>query len=395
MAGGINGARTATAFVLGMHRSGTSAVARVINLLGVPLNVRPDWTPVNPQVNNAGFWESASLTDMNDEILAKLDGSWQAPPHLEDGWPSDPRLDILRTTAPRAFQAAFPTGQSVWKDPRNCLTLPFWLDVLDVTPAIVLVHRSPVEVALSLLRRDALPINHSLALWERYVRSSLGVAAALPTYVVDYPRLLDDPIGSATELQHFLASVGFDVVEPDEAALRSFLSPELRHSSFPDPDAWPPFGVSPEQCVLHAALSSAAGPHEALAALDIGPETVATEVLFQRLQVEREAARRLEASTRLLQEVHEQLNEVRQAVGLLEAQVANLPISQHAHAERTALRDHAAALEHRLDAVERSTALRLLTAPGRLRTRIGQRFRNEDRGADDGSPIVSASRDST
>ena len=351
MASGINGSRrSATAFVLGMHRSGTSAAARVINLLGVPLNVRPDWTPANPRVNAAGFWESASLTDMNDEILAKLDGSWQAPPHLEDGWPSDPRLDTLRTTAPRAFDAAFPTGQSVWKDPRNCLTLPFWLDVLDVTPAIVLVHRSPVEVALSLLRRDALPINHSLALWERYLRTSLGVAAALPTHVVDYRLLLDDPIGSATELQRFLASVGLNVVEPDEAALRSFLSPELRHSSFPDPEAWPPFGVSPEQRVLHAALSMAAGPHEAFTVPDIGPETVSTEVFFQRLHVEREAARGLEASTRSLQGMHEQLNDVRRAVGLLEAQVANLT--------------------HRLDAVEGSTILRLLTAPGRLRARI-------------------------
>src|SRR3954447_11189741 len=173
-----------------MHRSGTSAVTRAINLLGVPLNVRTDWLPGTPQGNPLGYWESASLLHLNDELLATLDGTWKEPPQLDQGWSGDARLDAVRVKAIRACDAVFLTEQWVWKDPRNCLTLPFWLDTLDVAPAIVLVHRSPVEVALSLLRRDALPINHSLALWERYIRTSIEAAAGLPTYVLDYARLL-------------------------------------------------------------------------------------------------------------------------------------------------------------------------------------------------------------
>src|SRR5438094_4158341 len=68
------------AFVLGMHRSGTSAVTRVINLLGVPLNVRADWLPETPQDNPRGFWESASLLEVNDAILATFGGTWMEPP---------------------------------------------------------------------------------------------------------------------------------------------------------------------------------------------------------------------------------------------------------------------------------------------------------------------------
>ena len=53
--------------VLGMHRSGTSSVAGALMALGgsAPLHLMP------PQEDNErGFWESAVLTALNDEILA-------------------------------------------------------------------------------------------------------------------------------------------------------------------------------------------------------------------------------------------------------------------------------------------------------------------------------------
>jgi hypothetical protein len=404
------------ALVLGMHRSGTSAVTRMINLLGVPLNVSADWMPEIPRDNPTGFWESVSLCGMNDEILEKLGGSWDLPPRLERGWPADPRLVALRATAPAACEAVFPTEQWVWKDPRNCLTLPFWLDALDVTPVIVLVHRSPVEVALSLLRRNAISVNHSLALWERYVRTSLEAAARLPAYVLDYERLLDDPIGSATDLQQFLASMGFKVVGPDEAVVRSFVSSQLRHSSFPDPNEWSQFGVSPEQRVLHAALSSAVGPHEALKFSEIGPETLATEALFQHLRVDREASRTLAATARSLDDHRAETAELAAELTALRAETAGLPAELTAlraetaelaaeltalraetaelAAELTALRAETAgraaeltALGHQVAALERSAALRLLTAPGRLAARISRLGRDRASAPQDGGPL--------
>jgi hypothetical protein len=361
--------------------------------------------PETPQNNPTGFWESQSLGRVNDEILASLDGSWDVPPRLEPGWLEDRRLDALRTMAPDVVNEVFRTKQWAWKDPRNCLTLPFWLDVLDVTPVVVLVHRSPVEVAMSLLWRNGLHVHHSLALWERYVRSSVDAAAGLPTYVIDYAQLLRDPIAATANLHRFLEARGFEVNAPDEGVLRSFLSSELRHSRFSDPETWAPFAVSPEQRLLHAALFSGAGPHDAFSLRDVGLETPAAEALFRALRDERGMRHVLQDTIRGVEGARAafetESSELRRA---LETAVATFDAAQvAAAAELARLGNYAAALEHRLSALEprlsaleprlsalehllsaleyrlsaleRSRALRLLTAPGRLRSRVRSRAR--------------------
>ena len=57
----------------------------------------------------------------------------------------------------------------VWKDPRTCLTLPFWVEVLDETPLVVLLNRHPVEIASSAEKRNQLSRGHAFAVWERFL----------------------------------------------------------------------------------------------------------------------------------------------------------------------------------------------------------------------------------
>jgi hypothetical protein len=59
--------------VLGMHRSGTSALARVISLLGADL---PNGLLKQGPENEAGFWESAKLVAIHDELLSSAGSSW-------------------------------------------------------------------------------------------------------------------------------------------------------------------------------------------------------------------------------------------------------------------------------------------------------------------------------
>jgi hypothetical protein len=92
--------------VLGMHRSGTSAITRTVNLLGVPLGASDDLMPAN-EGNPTGYWESRALVDLNDEILACFGGSWSAPPILEAGWEWDPRLDPIRCRARSVFASVY------------------------------------------------------------------------------------------------------------------------------------------------------------------------------------------------------------------------------------------------------------------------------------------------
>jgi len=134
--------------VLGMHRSGTSLVTRLLNLMGVFLGSADDLMPA-VRHNERGYWEHTAIVSLNDEILHRCGGNWYQPPRFVDGWAFDPDLASLRQSA-RSFVVGTFENQRIWgwKDPRTCLTLPFWQTVVLPTH-IVICLRNPLEVANS------------------------------------------------------------------------------------------------------------------------------------------------------------------------------------------------------------------------------------------------------
>ena len=62
--------------ILGMHRSGTSAITGLVSLLGPELGDRDDLTPAD-EANQKGYWESASLAGFQESLLEKLGGGWE------------------------------------------------------------------------------------------------------------------------------------------------------------------------------------------------------------------------------------------------------------------------------------------------------------------------------
>jgi len=79
----------------------------------------------------------------------------------------------------------------VAKDPRLCLTLPLWRELL--TPACIVAHRDPLSVARSLHSRDAIPISSGIALWEAYARHAVHHSRDLDRLFVDYTELVRSP----------------------------------------------------------------------------------------------------------------------------------------------------------------------------------------------------------
>lgn len=63
---------------LGMHRSGTSALTRCLNLLGLSVGPEDDLIPASEE-NVKGFWENVELKKLNDNILEAFDGEWMDP----------------------------------------------------------------------------------------------------------------------------------------------------------------------------------------------------------------------------------------------------------------------------------------------------------------------------
>jgi len=152
--------------VLGVHRSGTSAIAGALALLG--FHPGANLLPAVAGVNDNGFFEDQRVVGLNDEILALCDQDWRWPLSLPADWQSLPEIAPLRKRA-RALLVE-QNGHHRWllKDPRMCQTLPLWLaelDALGVSPHLLLVVRDAKEVAASLNKRDALAAPIAESLW--------------------------------------------------------------------------------------------------------------------------------------------------------------------------------------------------------------------------------------
>jgi hypothetical protein len=259
---------TVCVYVVGMHRSGTSATAGFLAQLGLGMPTGDDLVPAE-ESNELGHWESRSLLRLSNRLVRHFGGTWSIPPRLSPGWQDDPALDGLRAQARLAFATAFAGGPIAFKDPRLCITLPFWQTVVQAPSAAVFVLRDPTEVADSLRARSGLRIVHALAMWDRHVRSAAANLRGLPTLVVDYGDTLADPAGWSRRLVDFLGDVGVEVDPGRRDSAEAFLDAGLRHHHAPP--AAPP-GPADSSRRLFDVLVARHGAHRAWSVPDVGPE---------------------------------------------------------------------------------------------------------------------------
>ena len=278
------------AVVVGMHRSGTSAVTGAMGALG--FNVVSPQDRLSPHDSNPEHWESLSVLLHSDAVLAHFGGTWDAPPTLPEGWEHDGGLPD-RNAAAAALATAYPDpGPSVWKDPRICLLLPYWRAVLQKPMAAVLVWRDPLAVARSLRSRDGMPLPYGLALWERYNRSAIANLAGTDVYVLDYDALVEDPAVSLHGLTSWMDSIGiFDGMQPwDHESALSIIAANLRHESLRRAETEDRM-VLDEQRRLVDHLTQLAGAQSALPQLP-GEESPWTEAILDSHRAQNVLARR-------------------------------------------------------------------------------------------------------
>jgi hypothetical protein len=266
-------------FVIGMDRSGTSAVTGLLRLLGLRTPPKEDLVQAR-DANPKGVWESESLVAFNRRLLTVVGSDERFPLALERGWENDSRLDPLRQEAPEAFQRSFPTSPWVWKDPLLCLTFAFWRSALAVRPVVVLVNRNPLEVAASALRAWGRPKIYGLALWEHYLRQALDQIAGLPVLVTNYEDLVSAPLAWCEHTHAFLSGTGMPVHREQEGDALSFVDTRLKHLAFTRADVLGDRDVSSAQRALFLALERLVGGHEILALPALEDETPTTEALF-------------------------------------------------------------------------------------------------------------------
>jgi hypothetical protein len=225
-----------TVLVLGMHRSGTSALSRVLNLMGLDLG--SDLMPAAPDNNETGFWEHRVLQWINQRTFESLGREWDSVLPLPDGWMDQPQIEGFRSELKEVIQREF--GKSaLWglKDPRVCFMLPFWgplLREMNCEARCVLIFRNPIEVARSLEKRDRLPTSQSYLMWLRSLAEAEHGSRGLPRTMAMYESLLADWKGLVQRIGRDLKIAWPIPIEDATAAVEEFLQPSLRHHQIND-----------------------------------------------------------------------------------------------------------------------------------------------------------------
>lgn len=201
--------------VMGMHRSGTSMVARMLATCG--MQVGPAHELLGPSSENpTGYWERRPMVLLADVVLDRLGLAWDHVPALPvSGWEHDPALDDVLAEAQRIV-ASFPTDAPWgWKDPRTSILLPFWERALDARTAVVACVRNPLDVAASLATRGGMSPRHAFSLWHAYAEATLAYARAREHAMTHYDAYFHD---AETELRRVCGAVG---LEPTHEQLRA------------------------------------------------------------------------------------------------------------------------------------------------------------------------------
>ena len=222
-----------------MHRSGTSSVTRAVNLLGVFLGDESKLAGRGVD-NPEKFWEHADIVALQGRLLAQLNRRWDAAFPLPENWHLNMAIRPFRDELKKLISRDF-AGQPIWawKDPRSCLLMPLWRDILDelqIELSCVFVVRSPVDVKNSLAKRDQIPANKATGIWFNYSLTALNDTGGVRTVFVNYDQFLTS---WETELRRVAAALNFDWPTDEKhlhATMSSFLRPNLRHHQSTEAD---------------------------------------------------------------------------------------------------------------------------------------------------------------
>lgn len=221
--------------VLGMHRSGTSAVTQLLALAGadLPANLMP-----SDQHNAKGYFEPWKIAMFNNRRLRVAGGAWddvfgfpyrELPPEAESAWVDD---------GAALFDAEFPAARApLMKDPRATILAPLWRAILKakgVGARCVIPVRHPMSVAGSLGRRDGFSVEKSVLLWSAYMLAAEAYTRDLPRAFVGYDALLADWRAETARIEAAHGAPLPALTARAAKGIDRFLTPELRHNAAGD-----------------------------------------------------------------------------------------------------------------------------------------------------------------
>jgi hypothetical protein len=231
-----NGGLRSCIIVSGLHRSGTSAVTRLINLLGA--DVADDLIRERPD-NERGYWESKAVVRIHNRLLNEVDLTHDGPfdpMPLRSNWAATAVAQEAKRRLIGIIEKEFADSNLfVVKDPRISRLLPLWVELLrDLGIALIVVipFRNPLEVAASLARRDHVSLSRALLLYIRsYLETELA-SRAVPRLFARYDDLLKDWHPFALRLSEVSSGIVSLPSEGIAMEIDDFLATDLYHHRF-------------------------------------------------------------------------------------------------------------------------------------------------------------------
>lgn len=222
--------------VLGMHRSGTSAITRGLQVLSVELG--DNLMPPAAGNNDKGFWEDLEIVRFNELLLSKLSSSWDRLAPISAEVLLGSAFSNERYEAARLIDTKVNGHDAfAFKDPRTTVLMPFWrciFDDLELDDRYLIAVRNPLEVARSLHNRDAFSISKGLTLWAKHMLQAVQSTGDKPRIFTSFDAVLKAPFDQLERI-----ALGLDLVRPDPkgaAAIdysEEFLDTQLRQHLIP------------------------------------------------------------------------------------------------------------------------------------------------------------------
>lgn len=214
--------------VLGMHRSGTSALTGALSAMGVHVGDDNEVTAPSWQ-NPKGFFERRDARRLCDALLHRSGADWWKVSSFDPDNANFEAVTDLRPQIADLVGMLNERGDWALKEPRLCHLLPIFQSALQ-NPFAVITARNPVEIARSLRRRNGFPLQAGLALWEAYTVAMVRHGLKLDHTFVDFDRLTSDPAATLSELAAELQARGVAGLDLD-AGIAS-IEPGLRRETF-------------------------------------------------------------------------------------------------------------------------------------------------------------------
>ena len=225
--------------VLGMHRSGTSAITRGLQALTVELG--KTLIPGIPENNAKGFWEDWEVNELNNEILSHLGCNWHSLSLLPSDLFKPPSLAAFRLRALELLRQKINSDTPLGlKDPRISRLLAFWQPLFEhegYDVGYIIAVRNPLSVAESLRKRDGFESEKSYFLWLEHQLAAVLGTVGQTRVVVEYDRLMADP-----GFELFRIAKALSLPDPEATALadyqNDFLEEGLRHTKYEGRDLY-------------------------------------------------------------------------------------------------------------------------------------------------------------